>query len=211
MNVARRFEIFFNLWINSMNGSGNGQWWCPRVLKIQLLRKTEIVNKNAGNESSNLRHTFDNNKTISKKERKCRWQDIYSGLMAYVDCSFVLVFFVSFFCCRCCSKKDRNQNHLLPLLAAQWYSFEGKLAMVLLPRQSSTLQREKKSKALEEHPLHYDILSTLQLFLLHRTMNSRWRASLMSIDWWRKTIFWPYTRRAEYIPGFVFYFLMDSR
>ena len=64
--------------------------------------------------------------------------------MAYVDCSFVLVFFVSFFCCRCCSKKDRNQNHLLPLLAAQWYSFEGKLAMVLLPRQSSTLQREKK-------------------------------------------------------------------
>ena len=112
---------------------------------------------------------------------------LYSGLMAYVDCSFVLVFFVSFFCCRCCSKKDRNQNHLLPLLAAQWYSFEGKLAMVLLPVATN----EKKVES-SEHPLHYDILATLQLFLLHRTMSSRWRASLMSTDW-RKTIHWPHT------------------
>ena len=73
---------------------------------------------------------------------------------------------------------------------------------------STSTTTKKKSKALEEHPLHYDILSTLQLFLLHRTMNSRWRASLMSIDGDGGK---PFSDLKEYIPEFVFYFLMDSR
>ena len=110
---------------------------------------------------------------------------LYSGLMAYVDCSFVLVFFVSFFCCRCCSKKDRNQNHLLPLLAAQWYSFEGKLAMVLLP-----LQRKKKVESSRGAPT--SLRYSFYIAVIFASQNNeqpmesftdvnRWR--------WRKTIF----------------------